>query len=547
MKRKILCIVFAVLTSQLFGGAEISVSSYYNEVIGLKGSSLKQALHLLIKDHVMYPYFSDSTIATKDILIQADVDPDNPDNVILFYSGRSQKKHFRDHGDNFDYISEYGIPHEDSWNREHVWAKSHGFPNMTDTAYTDVHHLRPADRSINGARGNRDFDWGGYVLEEVPGCYYDYDSWEPPDKVKGDVARMMFYMAVRYEGDNSTYDLELMDKTGTYGAKFGKLTTLLQWHELDPVDERERHRNNVIFSFQKNRNPFIDHPEFVSLIWSEPSLDPVVTISEPELRFGNQKIGIKSEPMKLVVSGYNLKDEVVVSVQKPFFFSNKKDGSQIHEHSFSPKGGFLNEEFVLFFEPSEKVIYHDTLFVNSQGAETTSILLSGHGIDPLSEVLLYSSFEEGTDSWSTYSIAGNEDWYHSSYGDRYFMKMSGYRADEPCIDWLISPALELKDYKEIILSFETAKNYTDITPGLEVFISEDYIDDNDPLHYTWYPLMASLSKGYYEWEHSGYIDISDFIGDNINIAFKYTNSSTDKATSWEIDDVEIIGVKKQEK
>jgi len=543
---KIILSVLAILlfSLNLYGFTPVTADEYYQSVIGLSGDSLKAALHDLIKDHIMFPYFSDSTVATKDIMIKSDIDLENPDNIILFYSGRSQNKEYRDHGDNFDYMREYGISHEDSWNREHIWAKSHGFPDMADTAYTDVHHLRPADRSINGARGNRDFDWGGYSLEEVDGCYYDFDSWEPPDRVKGDVARMMFYMTVRYEGENKTYDLELMDKTGTYGPKFGKLSTLLQWHELDPVDEKERHRNEVIYFYQHNRNPFIDHPEFVEKIWKQPVLEPTLNYSEPIIGFGNQVIGQFSEPQQFVVSGYNLTGEANLSVSPPFFIADIVDRAPKSLLMFYPQKSFINQQICIYFKPEMKIVYEDTLFISSDGAETKRVILKGHGIDPLARIILSNSFENGWEGWSAYSIAGNEDWYPSSYSDRKFMKISGYKADEPCVDWLISPELNLALYMDIILSFETAKNHSDVTQGLEVFISKDYIAKNNPLQYTWYPFAASLSKGYYEWEHSGYIDISDFSSSDVHIAFKYINSSPSKATSWEVDDVEVIGVVK---
>ncbi|MCD6329114.1 MAG: endonuclease, partial [Candidatus Cloacimonetes bacterium] len=378
---KILLFLFTILLfcQLLYGFTPISTDEYYKEVIGYNDQKLKAALHALIKDHVMYPYFSDSTVATKDIMIEADVDPENPDNIILFYSGRSQNKEYQDHGDNFNYIEEYGIPLEDAWNREHIWAKSHGFPNMSDTAYTDVHHLRPADRSMNGARGNRDFDWGGYALEEVDGIFYDYDSWEPPDRVKGDVARMMFYMVVRYEGDNNTYDLELLDKTGTYGPKFGKLSTLLQWHLLDPVDRREQHRNEVIYSYQHNRNPFIDHPEFVEKIWGDPVIEPILNFSDPIIGFGNQVIGQFSEPQKFVASGYNLNKDVDISVSPPFYIADNIDGAPKAELLFHPQEGFLNQEIFIYFQPDMKFVYEDTLFIVSDGAETKNVILKGHG------------------------------------------------------------------------------------------------------------------------------------------------------------------------
>jgi len=544
--KKILLIICILTFSQIVHAfTPVTVEEYYKPVAYLEGDSLKASLHARIKGHVVYPYFSDSTVATKDIMIEADADLENPENVILFYSGRSQDKNFRDHGDNFDYMAEYGISHEDSWNREHIWAKSHGFPDMVDTAYTDVHHLRPADRSVNGARGNRDFDWGGFEFEEVDGCYYDFDSWEPPDRVKGDVSRMMFYMAVRYEGDNDTYDLEFLNKTGTYGPKFAKLSTLLQWHELDPVDEREQHRNEVIYSYQHNRNPFIDHPEFVEKIWGQPVLEPTLSYSDPVMGFGNQVIGQFSEPRQFVVSGYNLNGEVNLYVSSPFYIAETIDLAPKSGLILVPQDGFLNQKIIIYFIPKMRIVYQDTLSISSDGAETIYVVLKGHGIDPLARTILSSSFEDGWEGWSAYSIAGNEDWYSSSYGNRHFMKISGYKADVPCEDWLISPKLDLQDYKDVILSFETAKNHTDIYPGLEIFIATDYIEGQNPENYSWTSLKASMSKGYYNWKHSGYLDISDFANSNVHVAFKYKNSNPNKATSWEVDDIEVIGVLKK--
>ena len=105
---------------------------------------------------------------------------------------------------------------------------------------------------------------------EATECKYDSDSWEPRDSVKGDIARMLFYMAVRYEGDNGEIDLELNEKVNNNKDPYmGKLSVLLKWNEQDPVDDLERKRNEVIFTkYQHNRNPFIDHPEWVNKIWN---------------------------------------------------------------------------------------------------------------------------------------------------------------------------------------------------------------------------------------------------------------------------------------
>ncbi|AOH56870.1 ribonuclease [Peribacillus muralis] len=225
--------------------------SYYDTAIGKSGSSLKNALHEIIDDHVEISYAN-----VWDALRETDEDPNNANNVILLYTGRSQGKTVNGSGVN-------------DWNREHVWAKSHGDFGTTLGPGTDLHHLRPADVSVNSTRNNLDFDNGGSEHSEAKGNYYDSDSWEPRDGVKGDVARMLFYMAVRYEGDDGEIDLELNNQVNNGTAPYhGKLSVLLKWNEQDPVDAFERNRNEVIYNkYQHNRNPFIDHPEWASAIW----------------------------------------------------------------------------------------------------------------------------------------------------------------------------------------------------------------------------------------------------------------------------------------
>jgi endonuclease I len=253
----------------IFGIGQIPVG-YYSTASGLVGEELKNKLHLIVRNHDVITYDE-----AWEALTETDKDPGNPENVVLLYTMRSQKAIHRDRGTTFDYGA-HGYTLIDSWNREHVWPKSHGFPNPTDTAYTDLHHLRPADRSVNSARNTRSFDDsfeiyfdnGGTVETE---CYTSGTTWtwEPPDHVKGDVARMVFYMAIRY--DSSEYDLELVETIVGKGNKepiLGMLPTLLKWHKEDPVDNWERQRNHTIYhKYQGNRNPFIDHPEWVHYIW----------------------------------------------------------------------------------------------------------------------------------------------------------------------------------------------------------------------------------------------------------------------------------------
>jgi len=253
--KKLITVLFVLVSTGLLFSQQ---TGYYNGTSGKSGEELKTALHNIIKGHTPYSYY-----ISKEIFKQSDVDPDNPDNLILVYTGRSHDA--SDFGTGGNHI-----------NREHVWAKSHG--DFTDwmPMYSDVHNLKPADASVNVDRSNKDFDNGGVQHPEATGCYYTDSTWEPRDAVKGDIARIIFYMATRYEGGNGEIDLEVVDWVNTYpNAQHGKLSTLLQWNLLDPPDDFERNRNNAIYSFQHNRNPFIDYPEWAQMIWDNQNANPI--------------------------------------------------------------------------------------------------------------------------------------------------------------------------------------------------------------------------------------------------------------------------------
>jgi endonuclease I len=224
---------------------------YYDAAEGLTGAALKSALHDIIDGNTQLSYDQ-----VWDALKRTDEDPENTNNVIELYSRRSVPK-----------SSNGGDP--DDWNREHTWAKSHGDFGTAAGPGTDIHHLRPADVSVNADRGNLDFDLGGSAVDECSGCLRDGDSFEPPDVVKGDVARMLFYMAVRYEGDDGKPDLELNDEVENGSAPYhGRLSVLLAWNDADPVSAAETRRNDIVYAdYQGNRNPFIDHPEWADAIW----------------------------------------------------------------------------------------------------------------------------------------------------------------------------------------------------------------------------------------------------------------------------------------
>ncbi|MFC7816867.1 endonuclease I family protein [Streptomyces sp. NPDC057367] len=226
-------------------------STYYKDAIGKTGDSLKSSLHTIISDQTKLSYS-----AVWDALKVTDQDPADSGNVILLYSGISRSKSLNGGG-------------LGDWNREHVWAKSHGDFGTSTGPGTDIHHLRPEDVRVNGVRGNKDFDNGGSGFTDSGGSLTDSDSFEPRDAVKGDVARMIFYMAVRYEGGDGWADLEVNGSVDNGSSPYiGRLDVLKQWNDEDPPDAFEERRNQVIYDeYQHNRNPFVDHPEWVEAIW----------------------------------------------------------------------------------------------------------------------------------------------------------------------------------------------------------------------------------------------------------------------------------------
>jgi endonuclease I len=233
------------------GGTGPWDGTYYAPAIGKSGTALRTALHDIIDGHTTLSYDQVWT-ALKD----TDQDPSNTSNVIELYTGRSIAKSLNGGSTG-------------NWNREHVWAQSRGGFTTSAGPGTDLHHLRPEDVTVNSTRGNKDFDNGGSAVSGCTDCWTDGDSFEPRDAVKGDVARMLFYMAIRYEGGDGFNDLEMSSTVGTSSSRIGDLETLLAWNSADPVDAFEMRRNDRIHStWQGNRNPFIDHPEWAAAIWN---------------------------------------------------------------------------------------------------------------------------------------------------------------------------------------------------------------------------------------------------------------------------------------
>jgi endonuclease I len=234
---------------------------YYAATTGLSGDALLSVLHDIIDEHKEVRY---SWLPFRDL----DESTSNDSHVELVYSDATSPKE-----NNGGSVGE--------WNREHLWPRNFGIGHEgPDNA--DLFNLRPSDVQVNSERGSlvyedTDPEKSVPLQFSAPGCSKDNNSWEPRNDEKGDIARSCFYMATRYDGtEPATSNLRISDVPDASSARFGRLLTLIRWHHLDPVDKAERNRNHRIFThWQGNRNPFIDHPEFVGLIFlSEyPGLD----------------------------------------------------------------------------------------------------------------------------------------------------------------------------------------------------------------------------------------------------------------------------------
>jgi len=275
---------FVLLVSLIFNISLVSAQAppgYYSSVDESSPSALKATLHNIIDDHTRIPYTSSST-DTWDILELAGEDVDNSSRVIALYK-------------NSDYAKVSGG--NNNYNREHSWPKSYGFPNDNsgNYPYTDMHHLFIANSSYNSSRSNKPFDICTSGCTEKPtdvnngrggsgqSNYTKTGIWDVWEARQGDVARAMFYMAVRYEGgthsitNRSEPDLELTDnltliensQTGSNESQayMGLLSVLIEWHNSDPVDIYEHQHNEAVASAQGNRNPFVDNPSWVSCVF----------------------------------------------------------------------------------------------------------------------------------------------------------------------------------------------------------------------------------------------------------------------------------------
>jgi endonuclease I len=257
-----LFLVAALLCRLAAADAYDPPASYYNTANGT-GATLKSQLHTIISTGDTSRSYDD---LRSDLQVTDAVVGDSSKIRVVYNNGVPITK-----------VTVGSIPGWDSgvtWNREHSWPQSRGVDTTSTPDGSDMFHLFPSKNSDNNTRGN--LNYGGAFGQQNRGQVSDGGTkYYPGDADAGLVARAEFYMAVRYNGtETNTQDLELAaGDPADNGTKLGDLNRLLEWHFAAPPDTFERNRNKIIYdTYQHNRNPFIDHPEYVWSVFAKDSL-----------------------------------------------------------------------------------------------------------------------------------------------------------------------------------------------------------------------------------------------------------------------------------
>lgn len=261
-------------------------TGYYNGTEGLSGYALKSKLHEIISKQI----FSYSYSQVGGLYASTDLDKyyENDNTILDIYS------EIPNAADAYNYNLTQNISSSSSEGLG--WNKEHGMPQSTYYGiypmYSDIHYLIPADARINQLRSNFPYARNngaanncnspnttpctasnGSKLGKSTTPGYTNTVYEPIDEFKGDVARYLLYFVTRYEGRLNAFNYLLstspLDGSEEKGYEDWYITMLKEWNTLDPVSQKEIDRNNAVYAIEKIRNPFIDHPEWVDLIWSE--------------------------------------------------------------------------------------------------------------------------------------------------------------------------------------------------------------------------------------------------------------------------------------
>ena len=516
--KKIVIISTLLLISTVFF-AQIP-SGYYNGTEGLEGSALKTKLRTIISANYnsvgydgLYDVYTSSDNYTNGKVwdMYSMHDDGTADYWFTHYS---------------DKCGTYGVE-GDCYNREHTIPQSWG---LNSTQKADAFIVIPTDGKVNGYRSSLPYgetssaSWTSTNGSKKGSCSYPGYSgtiFEPIDRFKGDIARGYLYAATRYNVSSLSGEAFSGDGFSTW-----TLNMLLEWAANDPVSQKEIDRNNAIYQYQNNRNPYIDHPEWVECVWGTCN----------GLKFTSAPI---TSAMESQTYTYNItynddaNAETLTCTTKPSWLTFTKDET--------------NNTAILTGTPSSSDIgNHNVVLTLTENSETKTQNFTIVVSEWSSAVTLFDKdFDDQnltSGGWTTQSIIGaGQEWVistHSGYTGGYYAKMSGYDgANNANEDWLISPAVNFDNYTDESLSFVTSMKEYGTDNTFKVYILTNYDGTSNPNTATLNDItsQATLSSGDYNFTASGDIDISSYNG-TVYLAFKYTSGTGDGRT-WEVEDV----------
>ena len=537
MKKLLFFILLFLFITPFYG----QIQSYYN---GLDFTKSGNELYLelsnrIISTHTAIPYTSSST-DTWDVLIQADEDPENNLNVLLIYGYDDTDGVFQTDRTRAKTDTDTGGGDPGKWNREHVFAKSLAIPNLLTEdpgPGTDVHNLRPADSEQNAYRSNRKFSDGSGDSKVI----LSDGGWYPGDEWKGDIARVVLYMYLRYNGDGSkSSETQCLPINVGFGSALAvdsnMIDLFLRWNAEDPVSDFEDQRNPVIEGIQGNRNPFIDNPYLATLIWGG---------LNAEDRWGlnnSSDTEVPSIPVNIVAS--NITDDSV-----EISWDASTDNVGVIDYLIYLNGAYLQTSLstvTTLTGLSPNTEYEITIKArdaSSNLSDDSAILNITTLVGPI--ILIAENFNDCSDlNFFTYSEASNKDWVcQTQYGENNSSSMgiNGYQEDVPSKDWLITiNPIEFDKSSGEKLSF-----YTDAAFGstpLELVYSSDYDGSGNPDNFTWTPVpnitipIHSNGSGTEEVFTFNDVDISSITG-TAYMAFKYYSNGS--PTRWTVDSFEV--------
>jgi hypothetical protein len=404
----------------------------------------------------------------------------------------------------------------------------------------DLFIVYPTDGKVNGIRSNYPYGEADNATTittngskrgscTYPG--YTGTVFEPIDTYKGDFARAYFYVATRYKNVLSNWGGESFsgDNLSTWTKNM-----LLAWHELDPVSSKETNRNDAAYNVQHNRNPFVDHPEWVQCVWGTScsalkfTSTPVSQIEEAQVYTYN--IAFESDDTGVTL---DLSVETALPGWLTFSQTSKATtgtGTLTGTPGFSDIGTY---DFTLSLTDGTNTTKQNfTITVTPKGL-----------VNVFTKNFDDNSITSG--GWTAYSVSGTLVWVIAPYfnSEPYCAKMSGWdgssNANE---DWFISPSFNADAYELETFSFWSALNYTGTTPTVKY--STNYTS-GAPATATWTALTGFHLPPSTDWsfEYSENIDLSLIAGTNVHLAFVYVSTST-ASNTWELDDIKLDAVTK---